>query len=376
LGLLGVIAFGIGTGCAGGASVAGKSSAATPLTSAELKAIDAKVGVLEKRPTELGITQPVQGIPKGKTFYFIYGRNPGAIQLAGWTQEAVTTAGWTYKGVIVPAMTPQGFQAAFDIALQGNPSVIVSLTINPSDIAPEVAQATQRHIPIIIEGAPTALSGGTTTVMSVPALETGGALQADAALFQTHGNAHVMIASTSAIPSVATLAQAFVEEWKKMCAKCATPLIYNAPVASFGTNFPSLVSAFLLAHPQVDFVDWGFSEMLNGIPNALKAAGLASPKGTTLDLAPTGSELLLSNNIVQSIVGYPDPEMAWLGVDTAIRLFDHQSVSEDMSFAGPGSPDQWIVTSSALKASGLDINTKFPLDPDYKAQFMKLWGLK
>jgi ABC-type sugar transport system substrate-binding protein len=353
-----------------------RSSSASPMTSAELKAIDAKVGSYQKRPTQLGITQATKGVPKNKTYVFVYAPDPGMVFTATYTKEAVTAIGWKYKGIIVTTLTPQGYQAAFNIALQGNPSVIATNAIDPSEIAPQVAQATQRHIPIIIAAASTAVSGGTYLVTGVPALDAQGALQADSALFQTHGNAHVAIATTTALPAVYTLTQGFLKEWKKMCAKCATPLVYNAPVSSFGTNFPSLVSAYVLAHPQINFMDWGFSEMLNGVPNAFKAAGLATPKGTTLNLDAASSKLLLSNSFLQTVVGYGVPEVAWIGVDTAIRLFDHQSIAPDVNFAGPASPFQWIVTAPTLRASHVNTSSDFPLDANYKAQFLKLWGVK
>jgi ABC-type sugar transport system substrate-binding protein len=344
-----------------------------PITTQALTRVRAVVSRFTSRPADLGITAKVNSIPRGKTVYYVIGQSPDATVTATAMQAAVTAVGWTYKGVNVQE-TPQGFQSGFNDALRDpSTSAIVSTSLDTSVVATQLTRARARKIPVVIVTGDNPSSSNAYVIGGPPSLTYAGTLEADYALAKTKGNGQVLIATSLAFPSLNIIANGFKAEWAKMCPACKVPLIYSAPLTSFGSNFPSLLTAYLEAHRSVTYISFGFNDMMIGVGSALQGAGFTSLHSVTYTQGPETNSLY--GGVLDASVGFPLYEYSWLAVDLLLRKFGGQDTSVDVNWNSPGSPFSWFVTKDSISTAGLNPSQSWPLDQDYASQFKALWGV-
>lgn len=344
------------------------------MSAAELQAVQAAVQPHLSRPSSLGIAEsPVASVPKGKTIYYVYDSSPVGTITEVSARQAAQTLGWTLKP-LPTAAGPQSFQQGFETALHDPAtSAIISTAVAVSAVSTQLQQAAAKHIPVVIIQPDANSSNDLISVAGPTAYATVGKLEADYMLANTQGRGQVLLAMPAAFPTVQILANAFTAEWAKMCPKCQAPLTYNAPLTSFGKNFPTLLTAYLEAHRSVKYVVFGFADMMLGVPTALQAAGLSNVKAVTWAQGPEINSLM--GPFVQATVSNPLLEFPWVAFDAVLRTFNHQSTAQDSAFYGPGSPLDWFITRAGMQQAGLDPSKNWPIDPNYLQEFKKLWGL-
>jgi ribose transport system substrate-binding protein len=367
-----------GCGSSSSSSSSGSASGAesgSPLSGAALRQVQAAVQPHLSRPTSLGITQPVASVPKGKTIYFVYGSFPVTLHMVGSAQQAAQALGWTLKPKPVQQL-PQAFQEGFDVALRDPAtSGIISTGVPTAAISSQLHEAAAKHIPVVIIAGNGGSDSEHIAIGGSGQYSYGGTLEADYVLAQTHGRAHVLVTTAAAVPTEASLVQGFRAEWAKMCPKCQAPLTYDAPLTSFGKNFPALLTAYLEAHRSVKYIVFGFNDMMIGVPQALQAAGIKGVKGLTFAQDPSTNPLI-GAGMLQADVAVPLVEFGWVGMDALLRSFDHMSTAPDSAFTGSNAMMDWFITKAGIRKAGLSPGTIWPIDPDYEQQFKKLWGVK
>lgn len=346
-----------------------------PIAASALEQVQSRVAQFSQRPSSLGLTGSVGSVPAGKTVYYIQGQGPAGAASAASFKQAAAAVGWDGKTVLVASQTPQGFQQAFNTALQDTTtSAIVSASVDPSALSAQVTVARGRDIPVVILSSPIASAGDIISLGGPSSLAYAGTLEADYILANTKGNANVLLATAAAFPALDIMASGFKTEWEKVCPKCATPLVYEAPLASFGSNFPSLLTAYLQGHHGINYIDFGFNDEMIGVQSALNAAGLGSVKSITFNQGPETNSLL--GGLLQAEIGFPLLENPWLAIDALIRHFNGKSTAPDEAFNGPTSPYSWYVTKSSLAQADLSPADNWPLDASYITQFKSLWGIR
>lgn len=368
----GVMAMVALSGCGG--TEAGWSSSKPGMSAEALGQVQTSVERHLKRPSTLGIDEPVKSVPNDKTIYFVYSQTPTATVTADSGEEAAQALGWTFKRQAVEP-SPQGFQQGFENALRDpETDAIVSTSVPISAISKYVDQAESRGIPVVMNN-PDADGGDNLYGIGGPEnYEFAGQLQADYILADTKGDAQVLLVLPEAFPTIDILADGFKDEWKTKCPDCREPLEYRAPLDSFGANFPQLLTAHLQAHREVDYLVFGFSDMMIGVPSTLKAAGLTGLKATTWAQGPLTNEML-GQDLLQAEVGVPLVEIPWVAMDVLLRIFNGQPTDPGQGFLAPGSPIHWIITKDTMTAAGLDPTEYWPMTPGYDQELKKLWGL-
>jgi ABC-type sugar transport system substrate-binding protein len=312
-------------------------------------------------------------VPKGRTAYYIYTSSPiGAITEVS-AQQAAQTLGWTFKPLGVQS-DPVAFQQGFKTALNDPAtSAIISTAVAVSAVSTQLQQAAAKHIPVAIIQPDADSSNDLISIAGPAAYRYVGKLEADYMLAKTQGRAQLLLVIPAAFPTNQILANSFSAEWAKMCPKCQAPQTYEAPLTSFGKNFPTLLTAYLQAHRSVSRVVFGFDDMMIGVPGALQAAGLTDVKALTWAQGPEINALI--GGFAQATVANPLLEFPWVAFDAVLRALDHQSTAQDAAFYGPGSPEDWFITKAGMRQAGLDPSKTWPIDPNYLQEFKQLWGL-
>jgi ribose transport system substrate-binding protein len=346
----------------------GGTPASTRHGSATFPAIATQVKAWLRRPTSIAITTPLGApIPKGKTIWWLQNSSPATIALGKDLTKAVAAVGWKLKIVDI-GLTPETIKAGWDLAVSGKPDAVISSGFPRSLFEPELQALKKRNIPVLDMTTADAPGNGLTAVFDYgPDYLKAGDRLARYVLSKSGTNVKAAIINSSAFPNLGLVGKGFQQTLQKYCSSCSVDNL-DVPVTSIGSDLPVRVSTFLQAHPDVNWVYIGYSDMLVGVPAALQSAGITSNvKFVTIDLSPTTAVYLKNQQFLAATDGFPGPEIMWRTVDFLLRYFDHKPTTPSTTHNLP----VWLVTSSNVPST----TNYFSLVPNYQAQYKKLWGV-
>jgi hypothetical protein len=379
----------LATGLAGALSlvlVAGSTSLSfagqtTPhgISAAQLKYVHGVVAKYSNRPKSLGLHESTLGtVPKNKVIAYVYGNTPAAVITATSFKRAVAAMGhgWTYHGIELPNTSASAFQGGYSTAL-AIPHIagIGSSSVDPSEIAPQIATAKAEGVKIAIVTGGQASTYANVAVLEGPkVLANWGALEADYILSRSNGKAHVLIATTTAIEALQSMANGFQAEWKLRCRSCAKPDFWNAPVTDLGTpQFATDFVAKVQSLPKDNYIYVGYNDLFIGVTQAMNNAGISGKTLITFNDDSYSDPLLGKTNGLAAEIGFCLLEGSWLSLDTIARMIEHKPITADLAFNGPGSKVNWFITLSQLKVNHLSTTADIPLVADYAKEFKALW---
>jgi len=307
---------------------------------------------LARRPTGARIAYMDSGTPIGALFYRL--AQPAARALgmqltridAGLTADTVNTAFDTvvngdYDGVFVPAIEPTLWQRGLD-------------------------ELTAKGVPVVTTG----VTGGDKQKIKVMQVSDGATERAGrllAAWVVAHGGeqTHAVFYVTPEIPFIKVIGDAFEQEVARLCPACEAR-IAKIPAAALGTRAPSLIVDDLQAHPGTTTAVFGTAEQSQGLPSALRTAGIDIdtvanfPDPASLEQIKTGQTTVG--------LGVDLPVIAWTLMDSLARLVTRQPVDRG---AAADIPPMQFLRAQDLPA---DVSRGWTGYPDFAQRFMKLWG--
>jgi ribose transport system substrate-binding protein len=203
--------------------------------------------------------------------------------------------------------------------------------------------------------------GGAATWSLIPKLE------AAYAFSLTNTKTHVLLVSAPEIQFTPPAIQSFVSELSTLCKPCSVTKL-SLSVTTIGTTAPQQIVSALQANPNVTTVVAPDSEIFDGLPSALKSAGISvkllggAGNPTNLTYVKEGTQA--------ADVQFDFPVTAWMAVDDAARLITKQPLTPN---ASTGQPDIAILRSGA----SFTISPSYGWTgyPDFAQRFAKLWGL-
>ena len=114
--------------------------------------------------------------------------------------------------------------------------------------------------------------------------------------------------------------QAFEAEMKANCPACSVRAV-PIDAATIGTTAPRTVVADLQAHPETNVAVFVSMQIAQGLPAAMKAAGLSGI--TTLGRGPTPGNLQdIKSGDLTAGLAIDAPVSTWTAVDAAARLLE------------------------------------------------------
>ncbi len=365
-----IVAAGCGSSSSSSSS-SSSTSASTGASSTSAFPAAAKANAeFEKRPTTVGITQPVgKKIPSGKTIDFIQCGVPACKTEGQLFEAAMKNLGWSMRSINA-GTTPEEIKAAYAKAITDKPDAVLGSGYPRALFDPEIATLKQMKIPVVEFFVQEKAGNGITAVLGgEPTSETQGKMMADYILANsTNKSMELGTVNAQGFETVTATAVEVEKVIKQECAGCKTKRL-DAPLTSIGADLPQRVASFLNANPGIEWVTVGYDDMVSGLPTALKGAGIEKAKLSTVNISTAIAPYMKNGEYLQSTVGTSFPEVYWRGIDLLARLFAGAPYQEDLNDL---TLPYWTITKATLPST----TTEFPVVTNYEEQFKKLWGVE
>jgi len=321
-----------------------------------------------QRPTSINITAKLNAAPvKGKTIDWLQCSVPACVALTAPLRAATNTVGWKLN-VVDAGVTPQTIRAAWDKAVADKPDAVIASGFSRALFNTELAQLKAANIPVIDLTTADSPGNGLTAVFDYgPDYLASGQRLADYALSQDGTKVNAVMVTSSAFENLSFVARGFKTELNKQCPDCPVDS-FDAPATSIGKDLPTRITAYLTAHPSVNWAYIGYDDMVLGLPAAMSAAGLSGKvKLVTIDNEPATQAYMKNKQDLVASDGFPGPEIMWRSVDFLLRDFAHQDTAPSTAHNLP----VWLLTGDNVPST----TSSFPLVVDYQQQYKALWGV-
>jgi ABC-type sugar transport system substrate-binding protein len=329
------------------------------------------------RPTSVGVTTPITGtVPKGKVIDLIQCGVPACQAAGNYLVSAATEVGWKVDRINA-GLTAESTAAAWAQAVANKPNGVVTSGSPRVLFNPALAKLKAMGIPVVDQSVADPEGNGLSLVMmGVPALQGTSASPgvgnriAEYMLSQNGGKAFDALAVyTSEYTSEIAALSGFTTTMSAACPSCKVYTL-NVPLTSIGSDLPTRVTTFLSSHPEIKWVWPNYDDFIEGLPQAMKAAGQGSDHLVTWD-SSSASISYMQNGELTAFDAFPAAEMMWRSIDFFIRTFTGQSTAVDNAPV-----PAWLIDgASALPPASQQTDGLFPLVANYQAQFESLWHI-
>jgi ribose transport system substrate-binding protein len=337
-------------------------------TAYDVAAVNAEVAKYTTRPTSIGIDAKVKGVvPTGKTIMYLQCGAPSCKDAGDYLEAATKAVGWTLKRVNA-GISAETVKAAWGQAVTEKPDGVVASGFPRVLFEDELAKLKALNIPVVDQIVGDVAGNGLSLVLADPTDQAAtGTRLAQYILKQNNGKAFEALAViTSAYTSLSNTNKAFGAAITAACSTCKVDDL-DVPVTSLGTDLPSRVTSYLSKHPKVKWVYMGFSDMVTGLPAALKAAGLGDVKVVTYDGNATTQAYLKNNQSLVAMDQYPAPEIMWRSVDFFIRTMLGEDTAVDSAHTLP----VWVIDGAQVPST----TGSFPAVEAFESQYKALWNV-
>lgn len=320
-----------------------------------------------ERPTSIGIDDPIAGdIPTDKEVYYLQCGAPACQETADTIRESMDVIGWDFTTVDAGAM-PEEMKSALAQTIRDEPDAVVVSGIYHTMYPDELAQLKALNIPVMNMTTADPPSDDVLAVFfEVPEFEITGVRLAHYAMSETGEDTNAVSFMVSAFSNTEIVANTFTETITENCDACTTDVV-DIPVTSLGTDLVPQVVTYLQAHPDVNWVNLGYADMIVGIPDALKAAGISTDvKFVSIGPSEIAFEALRNGDYLVALDSPSTDDMTWRIADVLIRHFNGESIEPSIAHTYP----MWVVTKDNIPVT----EGSFALVEDFTDQFKEIWG--
>lgn len=344
------------------------SAAVAPATDTVSAAAAEQIAPFLERPTDLGIDVAVEGaIPTDKEIYFMQCGLPSCQDLGDNIEEAVDTVGWTFTR-IDSGLTPEDTKAAWNQAVINSPDAVITAGSSRAVFADELAILKERGIPVLDMNSAEEVGDGVIANHFGPVEFAGGGERlAQFVMSQSGEETNAVTFMVSAMEVTVIGSDAFTNTITENCEACSAEIV-DLPVDALGGDLSSRVVTYLQAHPDVNWVNLAWADMMVGVPDALRASGIGeNVRFVTVAYGAAAINYLADGDYLTAIDTPSGQEFAWRQVDTLLRVFNGESIEPSVAHTYPA----WTITKETLP----DRDEPFPAVIDYVEQYKTLWGV-
>lgn len=355
------------TACSADGSAGGGDDAA-PATDKVATAAAATVAEYLERPTSIGIDVPVKGgVPADKNIYFMQCALPACQDLGNMIEASITAVGWQLTRVD-SGLTPEDTKAAWEQAVLEDPDAVITTGSSRAVWAAEAEALAARGVPVLeMNGAHEANELIVANHNGPVEFAAGGERLAHYVMSQTGEKTNAVTFMVSAMEATPIGSGTFTETIKKNCESCTAEVV-DLPVDALGGELSSRIVTYLQSHPDVNWVNLAWADMMVGVPDALRASGVGeNVRFVTVGYGAAAMGYLADGDYLAAIDTPSGFEFAWRHVDTLLRIFNDEDVAPSLAHTYPS----WIVTKDTLPSR----DETFPSVVDFADQFKTLWGV-
>jgi ribose transport system substrate-binding protein len=359
---MGALAAAVALAACGGGDNGGGTSGGAADTTAAKSAIEPYVG----KPSAFPVTEQLNKVPAGAKIDYMDCGTPICALFWQLIQPAGQTMGVDISRVAAGS-SADTVSSAFDTVVTQKPDAVIVTAIDPQLWQNQLKQLQDANIPIVTTGI---IGAGAYGIKSPQAAEPestrDGGLGADYVVANFGGSSKVALYDTPELPFTKVFDDAFNAELGKVCPDCSVRTVH-VPVATIGNTAPSQVVSDLQANPDTTVAVFASDEVEDGLPAALKAAGITvktlgnAPGPTNLQYLKVGQET--------AALAVDLPVLTWTLVDQAAREITGQALTGDEA---KGLTDIQFLTQPDIT---FDPSMGWTGYPDFATRFAKLWGV-
>ena len=326
---------------------------------------------LTDAPTAINVTTPLDAAPAAdKTLFWLQCELPICEKIGGGVEAATEAAGWNFESLVFKASDPGG---GIDSAVQQAPDVIAITGIPSAAIESQLKAAADAGIPVVT-CSPGPEEPSPTTYAAICSQTTGpdGENLAKWAIKDSDGNAHMVMVTIPAFPSLQTTVDGMNSVLDEYCPDCSSGELDLTVDDLAGGQVASKLVAYLQSNPETNYVVFNFGDLEIGVPEALKAAGFEDKvKLIGNGAGPQQFQALIDGGMDAAWVAYPAVYEGWEMVDAALRLVDGGTLPDGYQDEIKALPSYIVDTAEGAEALAPAFDYEGPAG--YQDQFKKLW---
>lgn len=333
---------------------------------ANVAAAKAAIASYTGHPGAFPVNQPLsKPLPAGTKIAYLQTTDQTSVLSGKLLSSAVQKLGDTLS-IVNAGSTAQTTQAALSTVLAMKPDGLVLTGINPSLYGGRLKSLSDAGIKIVsvsVTG-PTKQYGVTFNYAGDPTFQRAGRLLADWVIAHKGAGANVAFYGIPEISFTPIMEQAFKQELNRNCPACKARSV-SVDISALGTTAPSTIVNDLQSHPATNVAVFSLGSLAEGVPTAMKAAGLSL---TTLVYAPEASNLQdIKNGRITAGLAIDYALSMWTVADVTARVLENNqpTASEQVGEVPFQFLEQQDITFNA--ANG------WTAYPDYVQRFASLW---
>ncbi len=324
----------------------------------------AAVKAATKRPTEIPSTTPINGtVPSDVKLAWMECGIPDCATLGAPLQQASNYFGWDQEKIDI-GLTPEEVKAGWERAVRAEPGAVVA-TGFPRVIFEQELQTLASNDAKVIDGFVADPPGdGITAVFSgTPTSEEIGAQFANWVVAKKGDDANVLFVTSSTFPTLGDVTNGWDARMEELCPDCPVDKL-DVPATAIGADLPEQIVAELRGNPDINYIVVDEGNMMLGLPEALRAAGITDIPVIGQYPSETTVEYLKDGSIVKAIVMTQQADAMWQAADVLARAL----AGDDFEPEQPKSA-VWIVTPKTAD----QLETPYAVVKDYQKQYKALW---
>jgi ribose transport system substrate-binding protein len=328
-------------------------------------------------PTENPVDEPLKTTPppSGKKVIWLACSLPtcqGA--LSSGYKKAAAALGWQFEQINYNTLkAAEGVQQA----INKNPDYIFITGIPVEAFETQAQEAIKKGIPIFSGFEPTTVPEPEKNGIYMNYLNNAGIgaeneMLGDWIINDSGGTAKTLSVEIPEYPTLVAGTETFTKHLEEKCPECEAGVLDVTVEDVEGGKVPSKVVAYIQQHPDVEYIEWSFSDLSTGVEAALQAAGIEGIKSTGL----TPTEPIIKEIIdgkQAAWIAQPQEFGGWTSMDAAIRTAEGMPITK---YQKSGLAPIFVVDSKEAAEQILEEGGEWPGPTGFEASFEELWGLK
>lgn len=330
----------------------------------DVAAAKAAVTQYTGKPTAFPVNEPLNTLPKGKTFAYLQCSTPDCALFKQLFGAAGKMLGFKLVTVEAGTSATQA-QTAMDSILALKPAGVLLPAVEPDEFPQQMKKLEQAKTPVSADGIVDPGDYGIKAdFINNYTDRLAGKLMADWSVAQT-GGGEVVFYGVPELSFTSLMRSGFSKEMAAVCSSCTVRYV-DIPAAAIGTTAVSQVVSDLQSNPNTKAVVFDTAEAGIGLPAALKAAGI--------------NVKIIGWGPPPAVLGYikAGTWTAALGVDGPTMLFSQADALAREVAGQPLTAGEKLGLPPIEILNGADIGNPQQFwtgYPNYATRFAKLWGL-
>jgi ribose transport system substrate-binding protein len=380
--VLGVVAL---AACGGGSSSSSSESSSTSEagsggetssgeggSSADVAAAKKAVAEYTGKPSPFPVSEPLkEPLPSDTKIVYMQCGSPicqlqwPMVQAAGKALGVETTQ-------IKAGSQASEVANAFDTAVAEEPDAVLDPAIEPSLFRTQLEQLQENGVAVVTSGVVDPTEYGVETAdFFRPSVEITGKLLAAKAVAEKGDEANIVYYEVPELAFIPVQKEAFEAEMENLCPECSVRYV-DIPLSTIGNTAPNRMVSDLQQNPETNFAVFSSNEMAEGLPAAMKTAGIENVLTYGFGSTPANLQDIKEGGLTGALE-IDLPVDVWTYVDEAARAILGQELSPAEQTGEPPVPDFQFLEQKDITFNPEHGWTGYP---DYEEKFKELWSGK